>query len=80
MIKDSINTDNQLMVLYDYSWQYFPDTSRSTGVYIIFYRCGPIDHGTNVPGPVYQSSAEIEYNKSCTAGMDLAHFRLLIHE
>ena len=28
-------------------------------------------------GPVAQSSAESEYNASCTAGMDLAHFRMI---
>ena len=33
-----------------------------------------------VPGPVAQSSAESEYNAACTAGMALAHFRMLIHE
>ena len=26
---------------------------------IFFYQGGPIDHGTHVPGPVYQSSVEI---------------------
>ena len=42
----------------DSSWQYFPDTGRSTGAYIIFYQGGPIDHGTHVPGQVSQSNAE----------------------
>ena len=55
----SITTEYQLMTFSDYSWQYFPDTGRSTGAYIIFYQCGPIDHVTHVPGPVSQSSAEI---------------------
>ena len=36
----------------DSSWQDCPDTGRSTGSYIIFYQGGPIEHGTNVPGPV----------------------------
>ena len=40
----------------------------------------PIDHGKHVPGPVSQSSAESEYSAACTAGMALAHFRMLIHE
>ena len=44
------------------------------------YQGGPIDHGTHVPGPVAQSSAESEYNAACTAGMVLAHFRMLVHE
>ena len=38
-----------------------------------------IEHGTHVSGPVTQSSAESDYNAACTAGMDLAHFRMLIH-
>ena len=40
----------------------------------------PIDHVTHVPGPVDQSSAESEYNASCTAGMYLVHSSMLIHE
>ena len=62
------------------SWQDCPDTGRSTGAYIIFYQGGPIDHGTHVPGPVAKSSTESEYNAECTTGMDLAHFRMLVHE
>ena len=76
----SINTENHLMDFSDSSWQYCPHTVRSTGAYIIFYQGGPIDNGTHVTGPVYQSSAESEYNTACTAGMDLANFRMLIHE
>ena len=38
------------------------------------------DHGTHVPGPVAQYNAESDYNAACTAGMDLAHFRMLVHE
>ena len=34
----------------------------------------------HVPGPVAQSSVESEYNVACTAGMALAHFRMLVHE
>ena len=65
----SIKTENHFMDFSDPSWQDFPYTVRSTGAYIIFYRGEPIDHGTNVPGPVAQSSEESEYNASCTAGM-----------
>ena len=68
------------MAFSDSSCHDCPDTGRSTGAYIIFYQGGPIDHGTHVPGPVAQSSAESEYNAACTAGMALAHFRMLIHE
>ena len=68
------------MAFSDYSWQDCPDTGRSTGAYIIFYQGGPIDHGTHVPVPVAQYSEESEYNAACTAGMDLAHFKMLVHE
>ena len=76
----SIKTDNQLMVFSDSIWWYFPDTGRSTGAYIIFYRGGPIEHGTHVPGPVFQSSKESDYNAVCTAIMALENFRMLINE
>ena len=78
--QSNINTKNHLMNFSDSSWQDCPDTGRSTGAYIIFYQGGPIDHGTHVPGPVAQSSVESEYNSACTTGMDLAHFRMLVHE
>ena len=67
----NIKTKNHLMAFSDSSWQDCPDTGRSTGEYIIFYQGGPIDHGTHVPGPVAQSSAESEYNAACNAGMAL---------
>ena len=76
----NIKTKNHLIDFSDSSWQDCPDTGRSTGEYIILYQGGPIDHGTHVPGPVTQSSAESEYNSSCTTGMALAHSRMLIHE
>ena len=75
-----IKTEIPLMAFSDYSWQDSPDTGRSTLLYIIFYQGGTIDHGTHVSGPVAKSSAEIEHNAECTAGMNLAHFRMLIHE
>ena len=55
-----IKTKNHLMDFSDSIWKDFPDTGRSTGAYIIFYQGGPIDHGTHVPVPVAQSSAESE--------------------
>ena len=62
------------------SLQDFPDTGRSTEAYIIFYQGGEIYHGTYVPGPIAQSSAESEYNSAFTSGIYLSHFRMLIHE
>ena len=76
----NIKTKNHLMAFSDYSWQDCPDTGRSTGAYIIFYQGGPLDNGTHVPVPVAQSSAESEYNASCTAGMALANLIMVVHE
>ena len=78
--QSNVKTNNYLMAFSDYSWQDCTDTGRITGAYNLFYQGGPIDHGTHVPGPVAQSSAESDYNAACTAGMALTHFRMLIHE
>ena len=67
----NIKTKNHLMDFSDSSWKDCPYTGRSTGAYILFYQGGPIDHGTHVPVPVAQSSAEIEYNAACTSGIIL---------
>ena len=68
------------MVFYDSICKDCPDTGRSTGAYIVFYQCGPIDHCTHVPGPVSQSSPESDYITACTAVMDLSHFSMLNNE
>ena len=78
--QSNIKTNNHLMALCDSSWQDCPETGRSTGSYITLHQGGPIDHVTHVPRPFAQSSAESEYNTAFTAGMVLAHFRMLIHE
>ena len=67
------------MYFSDSSWQDCPYTGRSIGAYVIFCQGGPIDHGTHVPVPVAQSSAESEYNAAFTEGMALAHFSVLIN-
>ena len=64
----------------DYSWKDCTYTGWSTGVYIIFYQGGTIDHVTHVLGSFSKSIAESEYNKECTPGMALSYFRMLIHE
>ena len=77
--QSNLKTKNHLMAFSDSSWQDCPDTGRSIGAYIIFYKGGLIDHGTHVPVLVAQSSAESEYTAACTAGMALSHFRMLVH-
>ena len=78
--KAIIKTENKFMGLSDSSWKDCPDTGRITGAYIIFYQGVPIYHGTHVPVTVAQSSAESDYSLECTAGMALAHFRMLMNE
>ena len=78
--KASIKTDNQLVDFSDSIWQYCSDTGRSTESYNVFYQGETIDHGTHVPVTVSQSGAESEYNATCTAGMYLTHFIMLIHK
>ena len=47
LLRQAINkTENQLIDISDSSWQYFPDTGKSTGEYIIFYRGRTIHHVT----------------------------------
>ena len=50
----SIKTKNHFMDFSDSSCQDCPDTGRSTGAYIILYQGGQIDHGTHVPGKLFQ--------------------------
>ena len=78
--KDNVKTENQLMAFSDYSCKDCLNTGRSTGACVVFYQGGKIDLGTHVPGPVSQSNSESEYNAACTVGMDLAYFRMLVHE
>ena len=68
------------MVFCDSIWKDCQDTGRSTGAYIVFYQCGPIDNFTHVPGTVAQYSDESEYNVASTAVMALSHFWMLNNE
>ena len=47
LIQASIKTKNHLMDFLNSSWQYCPDSGRSTGSYMIFYQGGTIGHGTH---------------------------------
>ena len=46
----------------DSSWQDCPDTSRSTGAYVLYLFGSLIDGASFVPTPIAMSSAESEYN------------------
>ena len=56
----SIKTDYKFMDWSNSSFKDFPETSRITGAYIIFYQVEPIYHDTHVIEPVAQSSEESE--------------------
>ena len=43
----------------------------------MFYQGGPTNNFTHVPGPVSQSSTEIEYNAACNSGMDMENLGTL---
>ena len=57
LVQASINTENILIAFSYFSCQDFSDPGRSTGANIVFYQGVTIDHGTNVPELVAQSSA-----------------------
>ena len=80
LIQVSIKPENQGMLFSDSSWKQCLDTCRNPGAYIVFYQGVSIDHCTHVPGPVAQSSADSEYNSTCTEVISLAHFRMLNNE
>ena len=68
------------MVFYYYLRKECTDTGRSTGAYIVFYQVAPIDHFTDILGPVAQPSTESDYNVECTTGTAPAHFRIINNE
>ena len=76
LIQAIIETKNQLMVLSDNICKDFPDTGRSTGVYIVFYQGVPIDDCTHVPGAVSNIISNSKYNAKYNTGMDLANFKM----
>ena len=46
----------------------------------MFYQGLPICNCTHVPGPLSKSNSESDYNVVCTAGMDIAYFRMINNE
>jgi hypothetical protein len=50
----------------DSSWNDDIDTGRSSGCFMTFYMGGVVEHSSNMPDPVDLSSAEAEYNETCS--------------
>ena len=54
--------DYPIILFSDSSWQDCPDTSRSTGCYLLYIYGSLADGASFVPNPVAMSSAQAEYN------------------
>ena len=70
----------ELFTFIDSSWQDCPDTSKSTGAYIVYYRGGVIDCASVVPEPVAMSSAKAEYNTAAIGTMATTPCRQMVLE
>ena len=73
-------TDYPLVLCTDASWQDCPDTSRSTGCYMLFAQGGIVDAASFVPNPIALSSAESEYNAGAFGVTAAQHVRQLFQE
>ena len=54
--------DHPIILFSDSSWQDCPDTSRSTGCYLVYIYGSLVDGASFVPTPIAMSSAQAEYN------------------
>jgi hypothetical protein len=73
-------TDFPLVMFTDSSWQDCPDTSRSTGCYLICCQGGLVDAASFVPDPIALSSAEAEYQIAAFGVSGCEHTRQLFQE
>jgi hypothetical protein len=69
-----------LVMFTDSSWQDCPDTSRSTGCYLICCQGGLVDAASFVPDPIALSSAEAEYQIAAFGVSGCEHTRQLFQE
>ena len=60
LVENNIKCDDVFFSFLDSSWNDNVDIGRSTGMYLVFYMGGLIDHISNMPDPVALSSAEAE--------------------
>jgi hypothetical protein len=73
-------TDFPMVMFTDSSWQDCPDTSRSTGCYLLYCQGGLVDAASFVPDPVALSSAEAEYQIAAFGCSGCEHTRQLFQE
>jgi hypothetical protein len=62
------------------SWKDCPDTTRSTGCYLVFSQGGLVDGASFVPDPVAPSSAEAEHQIAAFGVSGCEHTRQLFQE
>ena len=73
-------TDVPILLFTDSSWQDCPDTSRSTGAYILYLFGSLVDGASFVPTPVAMSSAESEYNAHAFALTAAIHLKQIYND
>ncbi len=73
-------TDFPIVMFADSAWQDCPDTSRSTGCYLIFCQGGIVDSASFVPDPIALSSAEAEYQIAAFGVSGCEHTRQVFQE
>ena len=78
--KTDARPDSPLIMFVDSSWQDCPDTSRSTGCFLLYQQGGIVDGGSFVPNPIALSSAEAEYNALAYAMQKTVNTRQVLHE
>ena len=73
-------TDFPVVMFTDSSWQDCPDTSHSTGCYLVYCQGGLVDGASFVPDPIALSSAEAEYQIAAFGVSGCEHTRQLFQE
>ena len=76
--ENNLDTEQEIAIFGNSSWQDDIDTSRSTGCNLVTYQGGVINHSSNLLKPISMSSAEAEYVKMCLAAMTGMHMMMLL--
>ncbi|KAG7339618.1 hypothetical protein IV203_025338 [Nitzschia inconspicua] len=77
---NAAHADAPLILFTDSSFQDCPDTTKSTGGYLIFMRGGVVDNSSHLAGVVCHSSCEAEYCHATSGLMAAAFIRKVFNE
>jgi hypothetical protein len=72
--------DYPMLLLADTSFQDCPDTSRSTGSFLLFLQGGVIDAASSMPSLISHSTCEAEYCNGSVATVAAMHSRKVFNE